>query len=150
MKKVIALFSALFLNNVYACPNIIGTWQSSNELSVKHNKENLDLEPHTIKFMNDVFGVLKITFTENVVHMHSAPTKKIEIKGKPHDFTYEELRYEYKIESCNKKTLFISDQNPYYQSKNEPITFIDKDTYWVPTMPGSDEREYFVRISKGI
>lgn len=107
------------------------------------------MEPHTIKFMRDVFGVLTLTYTKNAIRMHGAPTKKITIKGKEHDFVYEEMTFSYEIKSCTKNSLIILSDSPY-STGEDVLNFINPNVYWVPSMPGSEKREYFERLPKDI
>ncbi|MCU7878168.1 MAG: hypothetical protein KZQ84_15460 [Candidatus Thiodiazotropha sp. (ex Lucinoma borealis)] len=134
---------------VLACPDIVGTWRSSKELSIEYNTKLLELEPHTIKFMNDVYGILTITYTKTSIRMHEAPTKKISIKGKEHDFVFEEMSSSYEQVSCTEESVTILSNSPY-STGEETMTFVDLNTFWVSTMPGSDKREYFKRVPKDI
>jgi hypothetical protein len=130
----------------FCCPKIIGTWKSSLDLSLKYNTENLDLESRTIEFMKQVYGVLTLTYDEEMVRSHGAPTKKIMVSGKEYDFVYEEMKYPYEVLSCTDDTLTIKEDSPYMES-TEVKHFIDSNTYWVPAMPESEKREYFIRVS---
>lgn len=146
LNKATFVILTLATFDVLACPNIVGTWQSSKELSIDYNTKYLDIEPHTVKFMNDVYGVLKVTYTESTMRMHGAPTRKIEIKGKEYDFVYEEMTSSYEVVSCDNNSVTILTDSPY-STGEDTIHFIDENTVWVPAMPGSDRREYFKRLA---
>ncbi len=149
MMKLVLATLLMTSFDALSCPDALGTWRSSKELSVEYNTKHLDLEPHTIKFMNDVYGILTVTYTKNTIRMHGASTKKIMIKGNEHDFVFEEMTSSYKQISCTDMAVTILSDSPY-STGEETMTFVDKNTFWVSAMPGSDKREYFKRVPENI
>lgn len=141
------IFLSCLSTEALCCPKIIGTWKSSLDLSLKYNTENLDLEPRTIEFMKQAYGVLTLTYGEEMVRSHGAPTKKIMVSGKEYDFVYEEMKYPYEVLSCTEDTLTIKEDNPHMES-TEVKHFIDSNTYWVPAMPESEKKGIFYSCFK--
>jgi hypothetical protein len=58
----------LVVSNANACPEIVGTWRSSKELNMEYNLKNVEMKSDTIKFLNDVLGIL-------------TPVKGVRVKG---------------------------------------------------------------------
>lgn len=119
------------------------------ELSLGFNQKNFELLPKTIAFIQQVYGVNTLTCGETDLRVHGAPTKKIMIEGEEFDFVYEEMSFSYKLVGCTDDTVTVIEDNPYRKS-TEIKHFVDGNTYWVKAMEGSELREYFVRIEKGI
>lgn len=149
MKSLLS-FILLFINvQAIACPNLLGTWQSSKELSMKYTLSNPGFSEKNIDFKKQVFGILKVTYHESTIHTHGAPTKRIIIADKEYDFHFEDLEFNYEVITCTKDSIKIKEYYPNTDPIIVKIHFVDRNTIWV-SGPGfnENEREYFVRIKK--
>lgn len=149
LMKILATLAILSMSHIaVSCPDIVGTWQSSKEMSMEYNDQFAHLEPGQKELLTQILGALKITYTENKAHEHGAPSIKVIVGGKESDFAIEDLSYPYKVLSCGKVTLTAELKHPYYERKVETLTFVDSNTYWVSSEILPATREYFVRMSR--
>jgi hypothetical protein len=147
MKTLCVAAIFLLCNQAVACPNILGTWQSSKELSEKYNQKNAQLSQAMTELLKQILGILKLTYTESAVHEHGAPTIKVTIKGKQSDFYFEDLNYKYEVLSCTNDSITLKSYYPYI---GEPlvttINFVNENLYWETPQHLPKSREYFIRI----
>jgi len=144
--KLFLLFLFLmFSNQSLACPSLVGTWQSSKDLSMEYNLKYAGFNEKIIKIKEQIYGILKLTYTNESIHAHGAPTQKITVEGKVFEIKFEDLTFDYQVLNCSNDMVTTKEFYPYGEPLVESKYFIDDDTYWV-SPEGKKEREYFVRI----
>ncbi len=130
-----------------ACPEIVGTWQSSKELSMAYNIEKAQLTSKNTQFLNQALGILKVTYSATEMLSHSAPAIKMKIDGKTYPFVFEQSVVPYKILSCSDSAVTIIQNQVDSGPSTVKLTFIDANTYWVSPEPLPSIREYFRRVA---
>ncbi len=146
MKLLTALAGILFGANATACSQIIGTWQSSKEMSMEYNITSADLTPTQIEFLNQALGILKITYSQETIINHGAPAIEMVIAGKKYPFEFQEEKFKYEIISCTANVVKIKHHYPHTAPEKIKINFIDENTYWVSPSNLPNSREYFTRV----
>lgn len=147
--KLIFLVIILILGNVAsACPNLVGTWKSSREMSMAYNEKFAHLELKQIELLNQILGHLRVSYTENSAHEYGVPNLKIKIGNKKSDFEIEDSSYQYKILSCSDTEITINYEHPYLGEITETFNFVNADIYWASSEMLPSSREYFIRESK--
>lgn len=145
MKILITLLIYFFAYRAAACPNFIGTWQSSNELSMNYNFKHANLDKVKIEFLSQTLGILKQTYSESEIHSHGAPSIKLAINGKSYDFHFEDLHYKYEVVSCTSITVKLKQYYPYGEPFLSQMVFENENTFWVSPEQLPKSREYFIR-----
>lgn len=147
MTRVILIFVLCFLSyGADACPNLIGTWQSSKVLSMNFNLKHANLNLNQIDFLSQTLGILKQTYSELEIHNHGAPFIKLVLNGKSFDFHFEDLHYKYEVVSCTSIAVKLKQYYPYGDPINTQIVFESKNTFWISPEQLPKSREYFVRV----
>jgi len=146
MKLLTALAGILFGANATACPKIIGTWQSSKEMSMEYNIKSADLTPTQIEFLNQALGILKITYSQETIINHGAPAIEMVIGNKKCPFEFQEENFKYEIISCTASIVKIKHYYPHTAPEKIKINFIGENTYWVSPSNLPKSREYFTRV----
>lgn len=145
MKLFLAFLFLTLSSQSLACPSLVGTWQSSKDLSMEYNLKNAIFNEQVIRIKSQIYGVLKLTYTDKSIHAHGAPTQKITVEGKVFEIKFEDISFDYQLLSCSDNTITTKEFYPYGEPLVESKHFINNDTYWV-SPEGKKEREYFVRI----
>lgn len=146
--KLLRTLLALFVSQqAIACPDIFGTWKSSKELSMDYNdKLGGATQPQT-ELLEQILGILKLTYSDASIHDHGAPTIKVTINGKQYDFVFEDLEYKYEVLSCTDTSIKIRQHHPYGGPMTSTLNFINRNVYWVSPQLLPKTREYFIRVS---
>ncbi len=147
MKLLTALVGILFGANATACPQILGTWQSSKEMSMAYNSKSADLTITQIQFLNQALGILKITYSQETIINHGAPAIEMTINDKKYPFEFQEEKFKYEIISCATSTVKIKHYYPHTAPEKIKINFISENNYWVIPSNLPKSREYFTRVS---
>jgi hypothetical protein len=146
--KLLRTLLALFVSQqAIACPDIHGTWQSSKELSMDYNNKSGRATQPQIEFLEQVLGILKLSYSDTSIHSHGAPTLKVIINGKQSDFVFEDLEYKYEVLGCTDTSIKIRQHYPYGGPMTSILNFVDRNTYWVAPEHLPKTREYFIRVS---
>lgn len=148
MKTLLAIaLSLLKLNtaNSADCPNLQGTWQSSKEMSMAYNNQQASLEQRQVDFLNQVLGIMKLTYTEDTVHEHGQPPVAVTINGKTNDFHFDEMSCRYEVLSCTRSTVTIRYHHPA-GAVTQVLNFDSEDVYWLSPDILPTTREHFVRV----
>jgi hypothetical protein len=120
----------LILGNVAsACPNLVGYWKSSKEISMVYNEKYANLESKQKELLSQILGHLRLTYTEKEVHEHGVPSLKIKIGNKESNFEIEDSSYQYKILSCSDTEITINYEHPYLGEITETFNFVNADIY---------------------
>jgi hypothetical protein len=139
------LVTLLLSNNALCCEPLLGTWQSSKEMSMAYNNQHALLKPVQTEFLNQILGHMKITYTTTEMHEHGLPPIQVKLNGEIHDFTFEESTYPYKVLTCEKDSARIEYEHPYAGAVNAKVNFVDQNTYWISPDIMPSTREYFLR-----
>ncbi|MBX9901648.1 MAG: hypothetical protein K2Y28_12770 [Burkholderiaceae bacterium] len=148
MKLLHALLALFISQQAIACPDIYGTWQSSKELSMDYNNKLIGATQPQTELLEQILGILKLTYADTSIHDHGAPTLKVTVNGKQYDFVFEDLEYKYEILSCTETSIKIRPHYPYGGSMTRTLNFINRNIYWVSPEHLPKTREYFVRVSE--
>lgn len=147
MKQPSLLIAALLISNqAMSCPSIIGAWKSNKELSMGVNGKNTALPANRIELLNQILGILEITYTKSVIREREAPPIKVRVSGKEHDFHFEKLEYKYELISCSETQVKIKKYYPYGEPYIEVLNMANENTYWVYGTQENKTVEYFVRV----
>lgn len=147
MRIFVALVVLSISQAAMCCPDLIGTWKSSKEMSMEYNEKYAQLEPRQKELLVQILGHMKVTYTEKNAHEHGQEPIKVKVAGKDSDFTFEDLSYPYTVLSCDQDALKVEYEHPYSGVTQETIHFVGKNTYWLSPEMLPSTREYFVRVS---
>ncbi|MDB6061111.1 MAG: hypothetical protein JWM78_1214 [Verrucomicrobiaceae bacterium] len=86
MKFLRAFLAAFLGQQAVACPSLLGTWQSSKEQSMEYNKGFGRATEPQIELFEQIIGVLKLTYTDTLIHYHAAKSIMVTVNGKQSDF----------------------------------------------------------------
>ena len=143
MKFLTLIFLFAFSSSAICCPNILGTWKSSQEKSMNYNN-HAGLEKKQLDLLNQILGYTTINYTETIKKHHKLPSVKFFLNDKEHNLTFEEMSFSYKLKSCDEHSIIIQ----FEDAEELKFVFVNPDTYWVsPKEVLSKSREYYVRIS---
>ena len=147
--RILAAVATLIVSSyALSCPDLLGTWRSSKEMSMEYNEKFAHLEPNQKELLVQILGRMIVTYTDNKVHEHGLPSSRVTIGGKEYDFAFEDLSYSYKVLSCDKATITAEFEHPHSGPVKETAYFIDENTYWISSEILPSTREYFIRVSK--
>lgn len=148
MKYACAFLITIFSTEILACSTLLGTWQSSRELSNEHNISIANLERKQLQFFDQVFGHMKVTYTETTAIQHGQPPIKISLNEKEFDFKFEEVSNKYDVLECTKEKAVLLFINPGNEDTEVTLYFDNSETYWVSPTVTPKVREYFIRDSQ--
>jgi hypothetical protein len=148
MKFIYLILALLVGNNAVACESMLGTWQSSKKMSMEYNKDKAGLLPAQIELLDQILGVLKLTYTQTHIHEHGAEPLKVTVNKKQYDFYFEEIEYPYEVLYCGKNSITISQQHPHAGAGKLKLHLINDDVYWVSPDNLPNSREYFIRVKE--
>ena len=151
--RFLIVLTALSFGQAHACErNLLGTWESDGEKSMKFIKSNANLRPKTEAFLGALLGHMTLTFTEGELHS-VMPDVDVPVNGQLKHFAGFEERKPYKVLFCNESTIVWSARRPF--GKEDDATtfrFVGPDTIWiymgstVAGVPDLNAREYFQRL----
>lgn len=140
-----ALFFLLSPNITKAESQLLGTWQSSLEISLTKNKLEL-LAPNTLSFIQQIVGELTITYETDTLVEYS-PSKILTIEGKDFEWAGANGRFPYRVLQQLEDRVIIKRRLVDGSWVKSAITFENPDLYLVNWKDHSDVDfdEYFVR-----
>jgi len=105
-------------------------------------------KPETVKFLDQVLGITKITYEKSKIISHAAPPISISIKGRQSTFYFDREVYNYTVKVCGEKTVTIEFEDDLGNINTTDMTFVDDNMFWSTSeyMPGF--REYFSRVEQ--
>lgn len=128
-----------------SCQDIQGTWQSSKTMSMAYNNQHANLEQRQTDFLDQVLGIMKLTYTENEVQEHGQPPIAVTINGKTNDFHFDEMSSRYEVLSCTRNTVTVRYHHPT-GAVTQVLNFDSEDVYWLTPDILPTSREYFIRV----
>ena len=148
--KLITPLILTFPLQAFACPNLVGEWQSNHKLTMEYTKSYAKMPQHTYEFYNQIMGTQSVIYTKNEMTLKDIEKRQIKIKGKSYDWHSENETVTYKNLGCTDNFISLK----YTLNNTEFISllnFVDDDTYWIYTgspLLGdvSNTREYFKRV----
>ena len=147
MKLIQGILNFFTSDNPAACPSLIGTWQSSREMSSNYNREHAKITDTQFEFIEQIIGTLRLTYSETSIHEHGAEPLKITIKSEPHEFFFEDSTHKYEVLNRKKDSIKIKQYYPHGKPFKTKVNFINENTYWVEPDNLPTSREYFTRVS---
>ena len=133
----IALLGSPVFGQQKATDLIVGTWKSNRELSVPTIKLKIGMTPERMKFLNNLFGRLEVTYTK---------TEESAVMPAHDDRPEWRFAGAYSVVSATDTEIVIKSKSPLTgEEETSTATFEGPDRYWIP-LKGMKGREYFDRV----
>jgi hypothetical protein len=113
MKVFGEFFSAIFRKRDLTDSRLLGTWQSSGEMSAAYNEKQGKVTKPQMELLGQTLGILKLTYEETMVHSHGAEALKVTVNGKLYDWVFEDHKYRYEILAKSDSTSKIKCYLPW-------------------------------------
>lgn len=149
MKNNFFILVSFFPVQVSACPDILGEWRSSYELSKTFNDKYAVIEERTKEFREQLIGRSTVTYTKESVALEMDPIDSVTISGKVYPWDSSPMTGPYRALGCNDDIVVIK-INFNGTELLSSLNFESENIYWVyegtPKGAGNKHtREYFVR-----
>ncbi|MYM63416.1 hypothetical protein [Pseudomaricurvus sp. HS19] len=128
-----------------ACPDLIGTWKSSKEISLQYYDSTPDAIAEVRHFLEQILGRTEITYTDSTIRNHGKEPVEVEIYGQTGILRSEERSANYEMIACDDASVTIRIQDSEFEGTEVKAHFIDENTYWYTDEELPDIREYFLR-----
>ena len=137
----IALLGSPVFGQQKATDLIVGTWKSNRELSVPTIKLKIGMTPERMKFLNNLFGRLEVTYTK---------TEESAVMPAHDDRPEWRFAGAYTVVSATDAEIVIKSKSPLTgEEETSTATFEGPDRYWIP-LKGMKGREYFDRVKSPV
>ena len=149
IRAVIATACIVIPSSVAACPDYIGKWRSSRQLTMEFNNRLSSAEPKVRELLPQITGTVAVEFTDREMKFTDVPSRKIVIHGKESEWTGLNETVDYDLLGCTESVVVIR-FSLYGAEMISKLHFEDRNTYWEylgDTNPviNAHAREYFVR-----
>ena len=142
---------ALISTQALACPDFLGKWESSDELSRAFNDNHAVIEERTKEFRAQIIGRSTMTYTSERVTLEMESVDSVTINGQTFPWDSSPMSGPYTVLGCTDDIVVLKVNYSGIELINS-LNFESPDTYWIyegtPKGTGNQHtREYFVRAN---
>lgn len=149
MRIVLSIIGCILSLSARACPDVLGEWHSSANLSKAFNDKHAVIAERTKEFRSQLIGKSTVTYTDGVVTLEMEPINEVTINGNKYPWESTRISSPYEVLGCTENVLVLKVTINGIDVIDK-LNFENKDIYWVyegmPSGTGNDHtREYFQR-----
>lgn len=151
MRYLTASFLVVLSSQALACPEFLGKWESSADLSAAFNDSHAVIEDRAKEFRSQIIGRSTVTYTSERVTLEMDDIQQVTINGVAFPWDSSPMTGPYEVLGCTDDVVALKISYNGVVLINT-LNFENENTYWVyeGTAGGTGNqhtREYFVRSS---